>query len=180
MNYNAYAKLGRIHDNIRRKCLNNSMKFISTPIECLRIKNKKNDEGDIISHTVEKADLCQIVFPPMKEIPVRYIENKDGSKDLSISSLVGMAEDGEEKKLFKINCTTALNVGDIICRYIWDDCTNEKIGVVILEITDIFGSFGATSLVMKSYNCAIYTQKLPQQLLQMLYDWAERRRKIGW
>ena len=75
------ARLGVCHDNIKRKLLDNNIELLGVPTDCIRIKVKKNDEGDKISSKIEKADIVNIIFPPLVDVPYRYIKKSNSVKD---------------------------------------------------------------------------------------------------
>lgn len=178
--YGAQARLGRIHDNIRRKIINLNNQLISIPVECIHITNKKKRNGDEVTHVVQKAEVCHIVFPKMENLPLRSISKKDGTNTYAFSSLIDIFKDENQKQFFIIKSKERLTVGDIIVRCIFPDVPDGVIDVLILEVKNPLGTLGATSIIELEYNCSLVTKDLPEDIQQMIVDWAVRRSKIDY
>ncbi len=177
--YNVQARLGKINDKIAKKLFNHANKLISTPTECLRMSVKKSVEGDAITQVVSKAEICHVVFPKMESVPLRTLTKEDGTKSYAISSLVSAYADDTQPQLFAIKSAENLNVDDLLCKvYFNNESSIENLNLLILNVTEILGTFGASAIVEKSYKCALYTQELPKELKDMIIEWAQRRLDI--
>jgi len=175
------ARLGVIHDPMRRKLLDNTIGLIGTPTDCIRITVKKNDEGDKLSSKVEKADIVNIVFPPMIDVPYRYIKktNAVGDRDAyQITSLVAATTD-EEQKSYEVSAPhgVSLDVGDLICRVFMDNEQTIPI-VLVLEITEMLGTFGSSAIISHKYKSVIPIDKLPEAVSGVIAEMAQRRLNI--
>jgi hypothetical protein len=177
--YGALARLGKIEDNITRKVTRLQTKFVSIPTECLRLSVKKTKEGDNITSTIKSADICHIDFPQLKDIKLRTIK-KDQGTYYAVSSLIDAYADESVKSFYTIQSAEPLDVNDLICRCMFSENPNEPINLLILEIVDVLGTFGISSLTKKSYSCTLFTQDLNTEILKMIADFAERRRKVGY
>jgi hypothetical protein len=91
------SRLGAKQDHIRRKVIDNNSRLVSTPTDCIRCRARKTFEGDDISWIVERADVVNIVFPKLEDVPIRKIrKDKDNPGHYVMTSLVGAFEDGTQ------------------------------------------------------------------------------------
>ena len=87
-------RLAMKQEIIKRKLIDNAIELSGSPLDCIRIKMKRNDEGDILSHIIEKADIVSVDFPMLKDIPYRKIRQNIGDDKYiyQITSLVSMPQ----------------------------------------------------------------------------------------
>lgn len=175
------ARLGMKHDVIRRKVSDNNLEITGTPTDCIRIKVKKNQEGDTISSTVEKADVVNVNFPPMVDVPYRYIRKTDaegGRAAFSITSLVAATMDDQQKAYEIIAPHGAiLDVGDLICRVFLDPEQALPI-VLVMKVTDMLGTIGSSMMFSHKYRCTIEMDAMPDQVVAVIAEMAQRRMKV--
>jgi hypothetical protein len=69
------SRLGYYNDRLRRKIVDNNLRWISHPTDCIRTTHRKTFEGDSVSYIVERADIVPIIFPPLEEVPIRKIRH---------------------------------------------------------------------------------------------------------
>ncbi len=169
------SRLATIQDNIRRKVMDKNVEFVSLVTDCIRIKENKNREGDVESRIVESADIVSIAFPPLKEVPLRDIISNEGTSTYSITSLVtAVGEKPLEVYKIKTPRDKRLQVGDLIFRiFLEPDCDYPI--VLGLQVTEKLGTLGANSFISNSYHCTIYTEELPQKLVDVITEMAKRR-----
>ena len=170
---NYQARAATIQDNIRRKLIKNQASLIGIPEEIISIKTTKNRDGDIITRIVNKALTANVVFPPMTDVPIRYLK-KDDHNVWSITSLISaFAEDNQQ--IYTVTSDNTLDVDDIIVRTF---LMNDKANVVCLEVKEVLATFGGNSIISNNYKVALYTQDLPQQMVDIIVDFAKRRQQV--
>lgn len=176
------ARLGMKHDPLRRKLLDNTTEIIGAPTDCIRIRVEKNDEGDKDRTFVEKADVVNIVFPPMVDVPYRLIRKTDqvGSRArYQLTSLVTATTDDDHQKHYEIIAphSAGLDVGDLICRVLQDG-EQEFPVVIVTSVTDMLGTVGFSAMVQHKYRCVIDMDSLPDDVVGVIAEMAERRLRI--
>lgn len=175
------TRLQTVHDGLKQKLIDNQIELMAQVTDCIRIRLRKNDEGDIESRIVEKADIVGVVFPPLKDVPYRTLDTEDGKTwKFSTKSLVAATED-ENTQNYKLVMphNKDVRVGDMIFRVFVDP--EVSIPVVLgLEIVESLGTFGIHSIIQHSYNSVIYMEELPQEMLEVIIHLAKRRLKLKW
>ena len=180
------SRLDMKHSIIKRKVLINQTELAGNVTDIIRVSVLKNDEGDIISRRVKTADVISVIFPQLKEIPIRKIHKTtpEGYEDetvgsYKITSLVDIAEEGENEKLFKIYFphNTDLNVGDYICRVFLDPDVAEPI-IIVLKVSEILGTFTHSMLLWESAICTLDVEDIPPKITNVIGAMAERRLHI--
>lgn len=171
------------HNIIQRKIIDNQVELAGNPTDCIRIRYTKNDEGDIESRVITNADVIQIIWPTLKEVPIRKLSRKkpNGHVDESvgtyeISSLVDIAEEGENEKLFKLYFphNADIRAGDVIVRVFIDPDVEFPI-VLAVKVSNILGTFGQMMLLWETANCVLDVEDMPQKMADVIGAMAERR-----
>ena len=137
----------------------------------LRIKAERDPRSqDLISRTIEAAEVLPIILPPLKDIPLRYFE-KEG-EDITITSLYTI----NQQEYFEIYAPieAQLNMDDLLVRIMYDP-NSDRPYVMILQVTEILGTFGYSSLTYMKYFVTFYSERLPQKVIDIIRD-AERKR----
>ena len=80
------SRLAMKHGIIQRKIIDNQISLAANPTDCIRVKIEKNYLGDIDSRIVESADIVPVIWPPLKDIPIRKI-GQNGSGQYTITSM---------------------------------------------------------------------------------------------
>ena len=90
-----------------------------------------------------------------------------------------MAGEGKNEELFKLYFphTADLNVGDLIVRVFLDPDVKEPI-VIAVKITELLGTFGQMMLLSESAICSLETEDLPEKIVNVIGEMAERRLKL--
>lgn len=183
------SRLAQKHGIIQRKVLDNQVSLAGNPTDCIRIRYVKNDEGDIESRIVSKADIVQIIWPPLKEIPIRKLRKNlpDGKIDetlgkYQITSLTGIAseEDTNNSEKFKLYFEHGadITVGDLIVRVFLDPDVKEPI-ILAVKVDELLGTFGQTMLLWESAICNLDVEDVPDKLANVIGQMAERRLHIN-
>lgn len=173
------ARLQMKHDIIKRKCMDNLIEHEGNPTDCIRIRVKKNDEGDITDRVIEKADIVHIVFPPLKDVPYRRLYKNERTKKLEITSLpaTGEPEANEDFTIIAPHKEFLLN-HDLIIRVMLDPDIETPI-ILALEITEPLGTFGGSMLIQSKFKCCLYNETLSEQTLDIIAEMAKRRLNLN-
>lgn len=167
------ARMARFQDKIRRKLVDNMTSLTGQATDCIRVRVKRTKQLDIESRVVEDVNVIPIVFPPLVDVPYRRLNQVDGQYRLE--SFVAATD------LFPIQIQTTqidkIYVGDLIFRILRDSQVTQPI-VMVLEVIEAKGTFGAQSLIWGKFDCVYYNDTLPQEMLDMIVEVAERRQYL--
>lgn len=172
------ARLAQVQDPMKRKLIDNAIANEGTPTDCIRIHLEKNDEGDINSRILDKADIVPIIFPAWKDVPYRRLIKSTGTS-YTLTSLVNAAAD-ENKESYSIiapHSAYLLN-DDLIIRVMIDPDILDPI-LICLQVQEPLGTFGGSMLIMSKYNTSLYNESLSEDLLSVIAEMAKRRLHIG-
>lgn len=174
-------RLAMKHDNIRRKIIDLNIEQIGVPIDCIRLRLVRNDEGDIKSTIIALADVIPVVFPPMEDIPYRRIGGNIET-GFTVTSLVNAAaEENKEKYQIYVPHNVYLVPDDLIIRVLLDpqDTPNHP-SILCMQVTESLGTFGGAMIIKSKYNTTLYNHELSQKTLEIISNMAERRIKLGY
>lgn len=170
-------RLAMIQDRYKRKLLDNLLEHEGDACDCIRIRTKKSDEGDIITRTIESADIVSVVFPPMKDIPYRRLGKTDNG--YMITSIVKSGdEDFVQNYQIRTSHYEMIQKDDLIIRVLQDPEVKMPI-IYALEVIESLGTFGGEMLIQQSFNTCLYNEKLDDETIQIIGQMAKRRLNIG-
>lgn len=170
------ARLGIIEDNMKQKIIDNNISLTGRPTDVLVIHLKTTKEDDTQKYVVDKASVLNVIFPPLKDIPLRCL-SKDATKGWAITSLVkAITNDDENTPTYDVTTTEPLTPGTLICRVFLG--MGQKPMVLLMEVKDIKGSVGSDRVLWMHYSCNIFTGDLPAELLTIIGDFAQRRSTV--
>ena len=150
------------HDAIKQKLLDNSLSHTGHP-------------SDIVTRTVGRADIIQVVFPPLKEVPVRRLYDDNGM--WAITPLASTGKDANKDYIVSCPHAQALDEDDLLFR-VFVDPEVKRPFVFGLRVVEEVADIGQNSLLTHKYNCVPYEESLPQEMLQMIADIAVRRMNV--
>ncbi len=173
-------RLAMKQDRIKRKITDLQIEHEGNPTDCIRMRLKKDDEGDIQSRIIESADVVPVVFPPLKDIPYRRL-GKDLTGGWELTSLINAAAD-ESKESYEIVVPHGvfLRPDDLIIRVMLDDDCPDHPVILCLQVLESLGTFGGSMLIMSKYKTNLYNETLSQKTLEIIAAMAERRLKLGY
>lgn len=172
------SRLAMKQEIIKRKVKDNLIEMASNPTDCIRIKYVKDKDGDVQSRIIEKATIEQIIWPALKDIPIRKLSTDSNGK-YKITSLVNIANDEQNTNFSLIfPHSSGLNVGDIIVRIFIDPDVREPI-VLVVKISELLGEFGQMMLIGEKCNCVLETDTLPEKVVNVIGEMAKRRLSIN-
>lgn len=173
------SRLARKQDLLRRKLIDNQLRLIGNISDCIRMTARQTYEGDNISWIVQSADVIQVVFPPLRDIPFRKIKRSKDQMSWELSSLIGAFEDDMQNTAYTVQIpyNFNINVGDLIFRIFLDDDQEFPI-IVCIQVKELLGTFGGGQLIMQKMKCTIPTDNFPPKIVETIHQMAERRLKI--
>lgn len=165
-------------DRIRRKILDLQLSHEGSPTDCIRMRLKKNDEGDIETRVIELADVIPVVFPPLKDVPYRRL-GKALDGQWTITSLVNAAaEENSQSYEIYVPHNVYLRPDDLIVRVMLDDDTPDHPLIICLQVLESLGTFGGSMLIQTKYKTNLYNESLSEKTLAVIANMAERRLKL--
>lgn len=172
------ARLGMKHDNLKRRLADNRKELVGIPTDCIRISLTTNDEGDIISNKVREASIINVVFPPLKDVPIRMIDSENGNYKIT-SAINAFANENQQVYLVTAPRNCPLTKDDLLVRVMLDSEMDKPI-VLVFKVADCFGTFGSQSLIGLKYQLVVYEENLSTEIENAIIDFAKRRLNIGY
>jgi len=175
------ARHAMIGDNLRRKCIDNTLFWISHATDVVRMRTRKTYEGDDVSWIVEMCDVVSAVFPPLEDVPYRKVNVDAETHAWSLTSLISAFEDDAQEKFYTLQVPFEfnINVGDLLFRIMLDE--KQKFPIIIpIQVQELLGTFGFMKIIMNKCKCTIPTDTFPDEIINTIADMARRRRIIGY
>lgn len=172
------ARLGMKQDSIKRKLVANRTELAGIPTDCIRISLTLNDEGDILTSKVREASVINVVFPPLKDVPIRMINSESG--EYKITSAIN-AFANENQQVYLVTCprNCPLTKDDLLVRVMLDSEMDKPI-VIVFKVADCFGTFGSQALIGLKYQLVVYEENLSTEIENAIIDFAKRRLNVGY
>lgn len=173
-------RLAMKQDHIKRKIIDLQISHEGAPTDCIRMRLKKDDEGDILSRVIELADVVPIIFPPLKDVPYRRLgKTLDGP--WTITSLPAAADE-DAKQYYEIVAphSVYLRPDDLIIRVMLDEDTPNNPLIICLQVLESLGDFGGAMLIQSKYKTNLYNETLSPETLSIIANMAERRLHLGY
>lgn len=172
------ARLGRKLDNIRKRVLDNNIRLSAHPTDMLRIVVVRDDRShDLISRTIESAEIMPIILPKMEDIPLRHLIRE--GKDVLIPSMYPIQQEEYFEVYAPVQCD--LHEDDLLVRILYDsspDISNPY--VMVFQVKDLLGTFGYSTLTWKKVICTFYDESLPQRVVQLIKSSILKREALDW
>lgn len=184
MNRSYQSRLGRFHDTMRRKLIDNQISLTGQAADTIRVRLNLTKQGDYNSRIVESTDVIPVIFPILQDVPFRRMAADDtrglGENDPTKIRLE-TAPNITELFPIEIMCTQIdkINTGDLLFRVIMEKDFKYPM-VMVLEVTEPKGTFGIQSMIYAKYDCVYYNEKLPDEVVDYVAATARRRLEIGW
>jgi hypothetical protein len=169
-------RLDIVHSRLARRIIDNRLSLEGSATDVLLVKTTRNKEGDPLSYVVKDHLVVPVVWPPMQGIPYRSLKN--GS--LTVTSLVNEFDESENKN-YEVTVPQKyhVEVDNLMFKVFLDD-DYEYPAVVGLQVVETLGDFTLNMLVSQKCKCVLYTETLPQELIDIISEMAERRMSIGY
>lgn len=172
------AKLGRKIDNITNKVLDNNIRLASHPTDMLRIEVERDERShDIMSRTITNSEIMPVILPKMIDIPMRQFK-REGTETL-IPSLFSIAQEEYFEVYAPTECN--LNEDDLLIRILYDKSPSiDEPYIFVLQVKEVLGTFGYSSLLWKKCLTTFYDESLPQAILDTIQEAIEKRELLNW
>jgi hypothetical protein len=175
------SRLGKKMDNITSKVLDNNIRLTAHPTDMIRIAVERDPiTRDIISRTVQTAEIMPILLPSMVDIPLHQFK-REGSKasDVLVPSLYATMMTQDYFEVYApVEC--GLNEDDLLIRMMYDTSPNiEEPYTMVLQVKEVLGTFGYSSLMWKKVIVVFYEETLPDKIIQIIQDNISKREKTG-
>ena len=176
------SRLAQKQDNLKRKLIDNvNLRNVSSPIDCILCKMKRDYRGDDMAAQIKSIDVIRAVFPAQTNIPFRKIELDETTKQWSLTSPIEAFEEGKQEASYTVQVpwNYPIDVDDYIFRiYIDEDIANPI--VVCLQVKELVGDFGGLKMIMQKAKCTIPTDNFPPEIINTMYEMAKRRTTIAY
>ena len=171
------ARLGKRLDNITRKVVDNNLRLSSHPTDMIRIKVERDPiSQDLISRTITNAEVIPIIFPEMKDVPLRRL-SREGDETVLVPNLYQFYED-QYWELYS-PAEIRLDEDDLLLRVIYDPYSAEA-NVICMQIKEVLGTIGYNSFLYFKYRSTLFDEKLPQQIIDIIKQANDKRDQLGW
>lgn len=174
------SRLGMIQDNLKRKLIDaTSLYWISSPVDCIRLRVRKTFEGDDAGWIVEKCDIVSAVFPPLDDVPYRKINVDEKTRKWSLTSLISAFEDDAQDAFYTLQIPFEydINVGDLLFRILIDEAQQYPI-IIPIQVQEMLGTFGMHKIIQNKCKCTIPTDTFPQEIVDAIQEMAIRRQIV--
>lgn len=174
------ARLAAKLDPIKRKVIDNQIMLSGFPIDMLRISTKRDKRtGDVQTRTVVSNEVLPIIFPEMKDVPLRRLtrDGDSGAITLDLDLSVNNTHTGK----IDVFCPYAaqLERDDLLIR-IWDDTVSDLPYVTVFQVKDQLGTFTTNSLLYIKHQLTLFDEQLPNQVIQVIVDTVRKRSNLRW
>lgn len=169
------SRLAAKQNVMAQKLSDNATSLLGTLTDVIRIKLNKNHVGDVNSKIITDIDAVEIIFPPLKDIPMWRFTN-NGS--LSAQS-VDIHEEQPQPFIGAAPVATKVDQGDILIKF-FDNPQNDKPLVLVLQVKDVLGTFGQRSIIYQKIQITYYDEQLEPEVWQWCMDAALRRKILKW
>lgn len=173
------ARLGRKLDAISQKAIDNAIRLTANPTDMIRISvNRDGRSQDLISRTVESVEVMPIMLPVLKDIPLRHFLKED--TDIVVPSFYTIQE--QEYFVAYAPIEADLNEDDLLIRMLYDNSKTDPDYTysLVLQVKDVLGTFGYSSLVWKKIMVTFYDEALPYQIVNAVKLEIRKREALNW
>lgn len=177
------SRLAMKQDSLKRKIIDGSnLLLVSNPIDCIRVRKRKDYRDDSKTWICEKVDVIPVVFPALTEVPFMKVEpDKEHGNRWKLTSLVDSFEDGSQEKYYTVQVAynSDVKTGDTIFRIFLDENQNVS-AIVPMEVKNLLGDFGGMKIIMQKCQCTIPVEPVPQDIVDVVQKMAERRATVAY
>ena len=170
------ARLGRKMDAIRGKLVDNQIRLTSHPTDMLRIEAERDPATrDLISRTIKRSEIVPVILPTMKDIPIRHFLR--GESDILVPSLYTIPTQEYFEVYAPVECN--LTEDDLLVRILHDTTPGiEEPYVFVLQVKEVLGTFGYSSLIWKKYIVTFYDESLPKKVIDIIQESIDKRELV--
>lgn len=144
-----------------RKIFDYKVSASGTESQVVRLKVARNQYQDITDIDVVSHDTVVIKFPNLTELPLTRLRTELTNAPTTTTSLF----------LYDLLPITAIaqfqdNIewNDILIRKLYSDLPSTPQMYLVLQVTEVFGTFSNNFLLWRQFNCAPYNEALPVEV----------------
>lgn len=168
------SRLAAKQNALAKKLTDNSIRLAGAVTDVIRIKSTYTLQQDLSSRTIEGLDVVELIFPSLAKIPMRrFIKN-----GASYQAVFAKEADVEPFECF-VPSSYNIDRDDLIVKF-YDNPTGDEPWILVLQVKDMLGTFGARSVIWVSLQLTYYDELLPEPLIQFIKDIAQRRKDLRW
>ena len=173
---NFQARLGKRLDAITRKILDDRISLTAHPTDMLRISVKRDSRsGDLLSRTITSSEVVPIIFPNMKDVPLRHFATED-DKDVLLPSFYAFSQEQHFDLYAPI--AVQVDIDDLLIRFVYNE--DRLPWISVLQVKDILSTVGYNSILYNKLQCTFYDETLPEKVLSLIRSAIDRRELLGW
>lgn len=170
------ARLGKKLDKITRKVLDDRISLTAHPTDMLRISVKRDSRsGDLLSRTITSSEVVPIIFPNMKDVPLRQFSTTD-DKEVLLPSFYAFSQEQHFDLYAPI--AVQVDVDDLLIRFVYNE--DRLPWISVLQVKDILSTVGYNSILYNKLQCTFYDEVLPEKVLTLIRSAIDRRELLGW
>lgn len=167
------SRLSSRLNRLSQKLNDNAIRLSGTISDCIKISLKTSPTGDILSRKVEDIDVVPVVFPALKDIPLKKVTSTTGE-------IVTVPYTFEIQPIeVLIPLSTKVDQDDLIIKF-YENTESHDPYIAVLQVKDMLGTFGARTIVYHKYILTNYDGKLPPKIIEWVLDMARRRQILHW
>lgn len=158
---------------ISQKLTDNQIRLTGVATDCIKISASLTDQGDIITRKVEDIDVVSIIFPPLKDIPLKKVKTDTGQE-----TVVPYTFDIQSLEVYA-PLTAKLDQDDLLVKF-YENIAGYDPYIAIFQVKEMLGTFGARSIIYHKLQLSNYDTVLPTQIIEWSIDMARRRGILKW
>lgn len=175
---NFQARLGRKLDIINNRIIDNDIRITAHPTDMIRVEAVRDERsGDLISRVIKSTEVMPILLPKMVDIPLRHLIREN--RDVLVPSLYSISQEEYFEVYAPVECD--LNEDDLLIRILYDSSPEVSDPyILVLQVKDILGTLGYSSILWKKCVCSLYDEVLPEKVVLTLKECIKKREILNW
>jgi hypothetical protein len=169
---------------LSQKLIDNSITLAGVATDCIFIRQNLSKQYDPVSISVDDIDVVGVMFPPLKDIPMRRFLYNTGH--------FIQANDAVEDETQPFECYAEvkyrIDQGSILLKFFDNPQTktpntDEKITdpwILPLKVAEVMGTFGGRSIIWQKLNLVYMDEMIPDAIMNWCIQLAQRRQILHW
>ncbi len=170
------SRLASKDNVISKKLLDNNILLTGYSSDVIYISEVLNAVNDPIKFNVDNIGVINMIFPPMKDIPLRRFIKTSGEYEYSQAT---NAKDEVEPFVVYAPIETIITQGSLVLRFFENPSSIEPL-ILPLSVAEIRGDFGARHLVLQKLNLVYSSTPIHPTIMEYLLQLAARRGLLKW
>jgi hypothetical protein len=174
------SRLSAKINKLSQKLIDNTISLTGVTTDVIRIFVDINKMSDPTSIKITDIDIAEIVFPALKNVPMRRFLGNSGQ---FISANDAASEDSESEAKQPFECYSKIDYqmdfGTIILKF-FENPTGSEPWVLPLKIANVLGTFGSRSIQWNRIDLVYYDNPLAPEIFNFCQQLAVRRGILQW